>query len=310
METIRRGSKRYKEAILGATGLVHYCLDNGFQGQQVPAGEGALEAFLNTANTLKAKLRRLDDGRYRLTFNSNSWLEFRLPGENTPAPAPEPGKAAAATTAGFGAAVRAQIADATGRDAATVNATPAMVWTREDVVALMARSDDAVCAALVGMFNRQTSEEQQREATVDLNGVGFSGQDADFMSSLAKGVLKWGHLTARQLPHARRNLKKYAGQIAEIANAEGWTENVKPPQPEQRPARRDDGRGRAAGNGNANGNGNGNGRNRCRRCNGTGTFTGRNGRALGPCFTCNGRGYLTAADFARMRERRPAQANG
>lgn len=28
--------------------------------------------------------------------------------------------------------------------------------------------------------------------------------------------------------------------------------------------------------------------NQCRRCNGTGTFIGRNGRALGPCFACNG----------------------
>lgn len=63
------------------------------------------------------------------------------------------------------------------------------------------------------IFARQTAAEQAAEETHDLNGVGFSGRDANFGSRIAK----WqGEITVRMAIGARSMLSHYARQLAEI----------------------------------------------------------------------------------------------
>ena len=72
--------------------------------------------------------------------------------------------------------------------------------------------------AIVALFRNQTADEQCTGETRELNGVGFNGLDAPFMTSLAEWILNGRHLTPKQCAVARRKLVKYAGQLTRIAN--------------------------------------------------------------------------------------------
>ncbi len=96
-------------------------------------------------------------------------------------------------------------------------------WTEEKIKKLLLTNDAAVERALIRLFQKQTAYEQQAERTKMLNGVGFTGLDAKFYTSLTKRVINGYHLTPGQLkalrkPDRRGNamICKYAGQILKI----------------------------------------------------------------------------------------------
>lgn len=98
--------------------------------------------------------------------------------------------------------------------------------TKESIAALLATNDKAVYRGLVVLFERQTADERDSEQTNHLNGMGFNGRDAKFGTSLAKQVIRWQDgltnyqhpLTMAQLNAARKMIRKYAGQLAKVAN--------------------------------------------------------------------------------------------
>ena len=91
-------------------------------------------------------------------------------------------------------------------------------WTADGIVALLEKDDQAVERAIVVIYERQTQEEKVFAAAVKVNGVGFSQGDAEFGTSLAKGCLRYGHLTVKQLPYARKMAIKYREQLVDVAN--------------------------------------------------------------------------------------------
>lgn len=91
-------------------------------------------------------------------------------------------------------------------------------WEVDDIKALLEMDDAAVERAIVVIFERQTADEQAHAYCAHLNGRGFNKLDAEFGTSLAKGCLKYGHLTPKQLPYARKMMLKYVGQLTEAAN--------------------------------------------------------------------------------------------
>ena len=91
--------------------------------------------------------------------------------------------------------------------------------TKDSILAIIDRNDIAVGRALLALFNRQTAEERSTAATVEQNGQGFNGVDASFGTSLAVQFRDKGSLSPRQIACGRKMLRKYAGQLAEIANA-------------------------------------------------------------------------------------------
>jgi len=93
-------------------------------------------------------------------------------------------------------------------------------WAKEDIRKLLEESDAAVMKGLVVLYRLQTKDEQSAEITRYRNGVGFNAQDANFLSSLAKQVLKRGKLSRRQLDTGRRRILKYSNQLARVANGE------------------------------------------------------------------------------------------
>jgi len=93
-------------------------------------------------------------------------------------------------------------------------------YTKEMIQDMLAHSDKAVLKGLLRIYSLQTASEQDVEYTKEHNGVGFSGYDGNFMTSLAKGFIQYGRLTPKQMVHARKKMKRYAGQLAKIANGE------------------------------------------------------------------------------------------
>ena len=84
------------------------------------------------------------------------------------------------------------------------------------------RSDNRwLCRGILAIYNKQTYEEQNAEATLKDNGVGFNGVDAYILSSFAKQLKQGKALSSKQLVIASKKMPKYAGQLLQIAKEKG-----------------------------------------------------------------------------------------
>jgi hypothetical protein len=70
--------------------------------------------------------------------------------------------------------------------------------------------------AIVKLYDRQTRDEQNSDATLHHNNVGFNGGDAPRLSYYAKYIMSGRRLTGRHLEAAQRMTVKYARQILEM----------------------------------------------------------------------------------------------
>jgi SHS2 domain-containing protein len=93
-------------------------------------------------------------------------------------------------------------------------------WTKDEIKSLLETRDDFVERALLKLYNYQTDVEKINKETKVNNNVGFNGADAKILSDFCEW-LKGGqnrHLTKNQMYIARLKIKKYSGQITNIAN--------------------------------------------------------------------------------------------
>ena len=74
--------------------------------------------------------------------------------------------------------------------------------------------------ALLKIFEFQTEEEQQIEATCVHNNVGFTGADGEFLTSLAKQLERKGFLSPKQMIHVYKKMPKYWKQVMKISDQE------------------------------------------------------------------------------------------
>jgi hypothetical protein len=105
----------------------------------------------------------------------------------------------------------------------------ARVWSKGDIKAYLAKCEDKadcpktrahITRALLYMFDRQTQDEQSSLTTSHTNGIGFTGVDAEFLSSVATRCRKYNQdVSPKQFPYVRKKLVKYSGQLVEFANA-------------------------------------------------------------------------------------------
>lgn len=85
----------------------------------------------------------------------------------------------------------------------------------------LATSDTVAAWGMSEIFKKQTESEQASNATHCFNGVGFTGNDAHFLSSVNKQYLKKGSISEKQGVWVRKKMEKYAGQLMAIGIAEG-----------------------------------------------------------------------------------------
>ena len=69
------------------------------------------------------------------------------------------------------------------------------------------------------VFARQTEHEKTVAKTEEDNGVGFSGVDAEFLTSLATQYETRGRLFPKQMVYVYRRMPKYARQILQWTDA-------------------------------------------------------------------------------------------
>ena len=108
-------------------------------------------------------------------------------------------------------------------------------WTKESIKAKMSQTnhegDMWVVRGMLAILQFQTAEEKVNGVTVEDNGVGFNGVDAELLTSFADQAsrvlverpndpLRYTRsLSPKQMEIARKKMLKYAGQLARIANS-------------------------------------------------------------------------------------------
>lgn len=91
-------------------------------------------------------------------------------------------------------------------------------WNKAEVLEMLKKSDKALVRGLMTIYGYQTAEERVAGITVEDNGMGFNGADAEFLSQMALSFQQYGRLTPGQIEWTRKKMLKYAGQLAKHAN--------------------------------------------------------------------------------------------
>jgi hypothetical protein len=87
------------------------------------------------------------------------------------------------------------------------------VWNKESIQQLLATNDKAVGKALLVLLANQTADERATGQTKEHNGRGFTGCDAEILTSFAQQFQLRGWLSPKQIIIARRKLNKYWQQL-------------------------------------------------------------------------------------------------
>lgn len=88
------------------------------------------------------------------------------------------------------------------------------VWGKDEIQALIDTNDTAVARALLVVYANQTADERADGQTKHLNGVGFSGRDAEWLSDIARKWQRYGRWASRkQLNAVRKAMRRYWRQM-------------------------------------------------------------------------------------------------
>jgi hypothetical protein len=96
--------------------------------------------------------------------------------------------------------------------------TTTKIWKKEEIHALLFQSDATLIKGLLRIYSNQTADEQAVKLVTQNNGIGFTGADAPFLTSLAENFLKNKKLSPKQLEALRKKMPKYVGQLTRFAN--------------------------------------------------------------------------------------------
>lgn len=91
-------------------------------------------------------------------------------------------------------------------------------YGKDEISNMLDKSDSAVAKGIVAIYKRQTAAEQASYSTREWNSVGFTAFDAEFLTSLATQYISKEWLSPGQISSGRKAIRKYAGQLQEIAN--------------------------------------------------------------------------------------------
>lgn len=93
-------------------------------------------------------------------------------------------------------------------------------WKVEDIKQLLKTNDKILLKSILIIYSFQTEDEKESNDSCHDNGFGFNALDAEIMCDFAKGIIKYKHLTFKQLCIARKIMPKYAKQLTKVANKE------------------------------------------------------------------------------------------
>lgn len=87
----------------------------------------------------------------------------------------------------------------------------------EHIRAMVSTNAAWATRALVRIYDNQTESEKDTDSTHNLNGIGFSGADAEILSSFAKQVIAGRTLSTKQMAIVYKKMPRYARQLMEAA---------------------------------------------------------------------------------------------
>ena len=94
------------------------------------------------------------------------------------------------------------------------------ITTKKDRISFIreriAVSDKWAIRALLRIYSFQTAEEQDVQQTREHNNVGFTGVDAEILSSFAQQVKRTGTLSYKQMTILKKRMPKYSRQLEAI----------------------------------------------------------------------------------------------
>lgn len=90
-------------------------------------------------------------------------------------------------------------------------------YTKASIRAMLECNDQWLYRAIVAINAGQTANEVMQGGTLEDNGIGFNGVDANILMSFAAQLNRCGHLSTKQTIIARKKMGKYAGQLLAIA---------------------------------------------------------------------------------------------
>lgn len=105
-------------------------------------------------------------------------------------------------------------------DQQTLIDTPT-VWTKSKIQSLVTNNEKAAIRALKVVYANQSDFEKEVGTTVADNGIGFTGSDAELLTSFAKQYQRAGFLTNAQLAILKFRIKKYWRQLLKAVEAKG-----------------------------------------------------------------------------------------
>ncbi len=85
----------------------------------------------------------------------------------------------------------------------------------------LASNDRWALRALMRIYQNQTADEQCQETTIERNGIGFTGPDAEILTSFARQYQRRGCLSPKQMIILRRRIPAYARQIVQGSDTTG-----------------------------------------------------------------------------------------
>jgi hypothetical protein len=92
-------------------------------------------------------------------------------------------------------------------------------WDKQKILNLIETGNRIILYKMLrALYDRQTWTERAAQTTADHNRMGFNAFDAPFLSSVAEQAERYKTLTPGQAGPVARRLRKYAAQLAEIAN--------------------------------------------------------------------------------------------
>jgi len=91
---------------------------------------------------------------------------------------------------------------------------------------LLTTNAKAATKALMHIYNNQTGTEKAVGKTVDHNGVGFTGADAEILTSFAEQFKQRGSLSQKQMSLLFKKIGKYWRQILMVSDVEKLNKSI------------------------------------------------------------------------------------
>ena len=92
---------------------------------------------------------------------------------------------------------------------------------KEAIKKSITTNDERAIKAMLRIYEKQTESEKVSATTSSLNGVGFTGNDAEILTSFCNQYLQRGFLSAKQMVLLKKKIGKYAGQLTRLAIENG-----------------------------------------------------------------------------------------